>query len=236
MSAMPSTSGWYFEWVDFHRKATAANAEAVAALISAREIAIDIWQSTSDELHQCTKRLVATRRTPKFANEHADAIGTELVTLRAERERAGFMVAVQPTGPSDCPMRCEGGELIAPMVDAVKAGKVSPVCVVLCDMCQRGKAEIIAQDRKKNQAGPTKEDAWKKKTLMTLSKYIERCNGVDGIAMLRQHEAECAAKIRAHRGEFASTIPALAAMVGHKTRVPYKERPRGPEHFPEDES
>ena len=225
---MNATASWYFSWVGFHRERTAAQPDAVAALLANEETAIETWEATHDELCECTKRLVATRRTPKFANEHVDAVGTELIAMRAERERAGFMLATQQPAAGECPMRCDGGELIAPMVDAVLGGRIFPVCVVLCDMCQRGKAETIAQDRRKNQAGPMKEDAWKKKTLMPLSKYVERCNGRDGITMLREHEARTAAAIRANRGEYMHTVPALAAMIGESLRVPAKQRQRGP--------
>jgi len=240
MSAMPATgNGWYYAWVDFHRKATAANAEAVAALIAAVEIAVEVWEATSDELHECTKRLVAARRTPKFANEHADSVGTELVTLRKERERAGFMVPVS-IAPGSCPMQCDKGLLFAPLPHLVRVGVSGKgllrTCAVLCDQCAYGRAEIELQDRLEKQAAPVKEEAWKKKKLVTLTKYFERTGGIDGISMLRDYEANCIAVLNAARTDAdTKSIPTMKAMLGKSLRVPFKERPRGPESIYEGE-
>lgn len=240
MSTMPVSNGWYFQWVDFHRKATAANTDAVAALIVNEDIAIGIWEATSEELHECTKRLVSTRRTPKFANEHADAVGTELVSLRGERTRAGFMVhRPEPHSANACPMRCERGVLFAPMPHVIREGKAGrallKTCAVLCDQCQFGLAEIAAQDQLEKLASPVKEEAWKKKKLCTLSRYFERTNGVDGIAILRQYEAERTAKMKATSTETHESLPTIRAMLARSMRVPYKERPRGPESIQEGE-
>lgn len=237
MSAMPTNSGWYFSWVDFHRKATAANADAVAALIVNEDIATGIWEATKEELEECTKRLIRTRRTPKFANEHADAIGTELVVLRSERQRAGF-IAATPTGPSDCPNKCFRGILTAPLPQLVRDGKTGrdlarQTCAVLCDVCQCGKAEIVAQDRVEQCAAP--EERWKKKKLMTLTQYLVRTGGVDGVYMLREHETRVMLRMKDERGEvFRKDYPKLAATVAGSLRVPYKEHPRGPESINED--
>lgn len=226
---------WYFQWVQFHRKATAAMPDAVAALLENEAIAIEIWEACSEELHECTRRLVATHRTPKFANEHTDAVGMELVTLRKEREREGFMVPVQQDRDG-CPMRCDKGILHAPMPDLVRTGStgrhLARTCVVLCDMCPAGRYEIELQDRLEKQAAPVKEEAWKKKKLRTLSNYLQRTNGIDGIHMLREYESRCLRLLASQRtDESFKGLPAFKSMIGKTLRVPYKERPRGPEYM-----
>lgn len=230
---MSASSGWYFEWIDFHRKATAANAESVAALITNEDIAIEIWEATSDELHECTKRLVATRRTPKFANDHTDAIGTELVTLRKERDRAGFMANLPSHLAGECEQRCNRGLLIAPLPEAVRKGKAGRelarhTCVVLCDVCDMGKAEIAAQDRVEQYAAP--DERWKKKKLRTLTQYLECTKQVDGILMLREYEAGVLLAMREQRKpDDLKDVPKLRASLASAMRVPFKERARGPE-------
>lgn len=230
MSSMPPANGWYFGWVAYHQKKTAANPEAVAALIECEDIATDIWEATSEELHECTRRLVATARTPRFANEHADAIGTELVVLRRERVRDGFMMPEPGQVTTDCPWSCNAGLLFGPLPWIVReypnvCRKWLQTCAILCDQCPRGLAEIAAQQRVAACAAP--DEKWKSKTLRTMTEYLDRIGGRDAITILRDFEAKRAADARSIYGAAnARDFPTMAALLANTVAVPPKQYPR----------
>lgn len=198
MSGLPPKD-WYLEWVAMHSGATAAGAEATAALIAAKDAALETWEATEIELWECTNRLLRTMRTPKFANEHVDAVGLELVALR--RERTAALSSAAGEVETSC-ATCGGAVFIIAAHPAcirdgrlvLANGKVMTTAV-LCDLCPRGLAEIAAQNRRAEYA-TGKDELWKKKKVLTLSTYFERVRGFDGVAMLRNYNRQRAADAR----------------------------------------
>lgn len=79
----------YRDWVKIHVTSTAANADAVSALMSplVRRY-FDEVGATAAELEECTYRLLAGARGPKFASEHHEAVAVELRRLREDRAAA----------------------------------------------------------------------------------------------------------------------------------------------------
>lgn len=99
------------QWVSAHVTTTGADPVRLTELLWAnRHIITEKWKADYPDLCICTDRLVEGRRVPEFPNEHTNAIGRELVALRAERARRAQTTAnVDPyEGPvkgCDCP-RC----------------------------------------------------------------------------------------------------------------------------------
>src|SRR5688572_4516671 len=97
------------QWVRAHVTTTGAEPQRLTELLHAnRHIICDKWRADFADLCICTDRLVEGRRVPEFPNEHTNAIGRELVALRAERLRAEqTRYSVADTGERikgcDCP-------------------------------------------------------------------------------------------------------------------------------------
>lgn len=225
---------WYTSWVLEHAKATAAGPDAVDAMLAAEEV-VRFWSATADELQECTRRLIRTFRTPKFPNEHIDAVGRELVLLRQERTRAEFSTPAPSGGYYQCPNDCTDGQLIVPHPRCVLQGRIVPYSitlpngmvsrygyvariVVLCDMCPRGEAEIMAQARRSQLATGPDQD-YRKKTLMSLATYTARIDHCDGLALLREYERPKGPP--PDLGQY----PNLARMLADSIRVPRSPRP-----------
>jgi len=214
MSALPPTD-WFLSWVRFHVTATAADPSAAEALVANRGIITgEAWAATDKELRACTARLVARCATPKFPNEHVDAIGLELVALRKHREP---LPALSPDDPQ-CPL-CEGiGQVTVIHPGCVWSGRVVRhrtlgtvmTCAVLCDQCPRGR-RLIDLDRADDRRWPRQ---------LTLGGYFSRIGGIDGVQLLKDHDRELAFVGRgglsdaARRRAFAAEFPRAAQAAG----------------------
>lgn len=243
MSSLPPKS-WYFAWVAMHVEATAGGNEATAALIAAKDVATDIWTATEEELWECTNRLLRTMRTPKFANEHVDAVGLELVALRSDRVKQSH-----PSPQSDSAFVCEScrglGMIVVPHPLCVSQGKLVNFrlrdgtdygriqCIaVICDECPQGEAEMSAQHRRSQLA--TESEEWKRKKHMSLSTYRAAIDHADGIELLRKHTDKQAADARAVIGPMSlKNLPGIAGLLAGNFAIPRRERPRTPaQSFP----
>ncbi len=213
MSANPPAD-WFREWVIAHGRATAADPSAGVALMSNRAIIVgEPWLATELELHECTRRLVAKRATPKFPNEHVDAVGLELIELRKERTRPTLPAA---SSEASCPICSGTGEAIGVHPGCVWGGRVVKhrecgrvmSCAVLCDQCEIGRRLITLNRAKDNKQ-------WR----MTLDKYYRVLNGLDGVELLKEYEQEQARLGRAGMTEaqrladFKKKYPRLSAQV-----------------------
>ena len=214
MSALPPTD-WFLSWVRFHVAATAADPAAAEALLANRPIITgETWHATESELRTCTARLVARCATPKFPNEHVDAVGLELIALRKHREP---MPALPPDAPA-CPL-CEGmGQVTVVHPGCVWRGRVVRhrtlgtvmTCAVLCDQCPRG-GRLIDLNRHDDRRWPRQ---------LTWDRYLTRTGGIDGVELLRQHERERAFVGRGglsdaeRRKLFAAEFPGAAKAAG----------------------
>lgn len=204
---------WFDGWVDLHCQATGANAAARDAILANRDNFVDRWNSTAAELGEVTARLVGSLRTPKFPNEHCDAVGRELVALRAElADRARKAARGFDDGPPACDA-CGGDGLVSvPHPRCVSNGRMirDPETgayltgSVLCDRphCDAGR---LARDRETSR----RDD---KPRRLTLGALQHRLGGCDLVAMLRDHEREQARLARETHprpGGFPSIAAAL---------------------------
>ena len=118
---MAGVEAWYAEWAGLHCDATGADAAAARSLLSDPVYAVLVVQggATPEELGQVTVRLLARHDTPRFASEHADAVGAELVRLREERRLSLLPGPVAPAGDfaPDCD-DCGGSGLVVVPVRA----------------------------------------------------------------------------------------------------------------------
>jgi hypothetical protein len=188
-------------WVGYHCELTAANPEAAASLLATRTVFITDWSATYAELSECTVRLLRFLRVPKFANEHAEAVARELMTLRAERNArpAVDYSAPVPSGPL-CSTCGDTGLVAVPHPECICQPQDSPPYLrfypgtkqivtgaVLCDApgCLRG------QDTRQRES---KRDT--KRPRPTLTAFLRQFGTLDVVAMLRDHEREQAALAR----------------------------------------
>lgn len=206
----------YAVWVAQHVEACGADERAAAALLSdaVREVLCHGGRTTQAELVECTARLIRSRATPKFANEHGDAVGLELVRLREERRAAALPPPVAAPGDfaPDCPACGGTGLATVPLVDPRRperdfvAGRrlvlamgyrtVLAMCC-LCDEpgCEAGR---LARSR----------DARRMYTLSWLNSHY----GCDLVRLLREYERERVAWFRG-RPDFGPGSAVLAGLV-----------------------
>lgn len=109
---------WFADWVGVYCTATGADGRAADMLRANVAIVVEHWKATPAELGEVTNRLISSCRVPKFANEHIDAIGKELVALRTERKAAADHVKqFGPFKGCDCPA-CNGGVVLPQYLEA----------------------------------------------------------------------------------------------------------------------
>lgn len=198
-------SEWFSGWVELHCIATGADADGKgrtrAAIMENRNIFLVDWKSTSLELGECTARLVRNNKTPKFPNEHCDAIGRELNELRVQRDRGhneAQAAALRDAANRRACSACDGtglatiphpkclirGERGGWVLATARGNGRVMCCTVPCDRpeCVAGDA-VRAADKKYRE---TKERL-KGKSVATLDDF-ERHYGVDLVAMWRAFE------------------------------------------------
>ena len=217
---------WYPEWVSRHCDATGADAAAARALLSepVYEVLVSNGRATPGELGEVTVRLLARHGTPKFANEHADAVGLELVRLREDRRRAALPPPAAAPGdaPPDCPACGGSGLATVPLPACVRVERAGGADVafivphpeyrrvltgaVLCDRpgCAAGEV-VVARERHR---------ADKKPRRPTLTQAERAAGGADLPALLREYERRQAARCRAS----GPPDSAWAALVDSLTR------------------
>lgn len=191
--------GWYVEWAELHCQATGADNAALRALLSepVRAVLVTQGSATPEELGQVTVRLLARHDTPRFANEHSDAVGAELVRLREERRAALLPGPVAPAGDfaPDCDA-CGGSGLVSvPVRACVWQGRLVlhpdvrmvVTGAVLCDRpgCVAGAA---ARERERHRT----DNKPRRPTLAQVSRVL----GCDPVALLRGYEREQAGRAR----------------------------------------
>jgi len=210
---------WYAEWVRLHCQATGADAAAARALLSeiVRAVLLN-GGTTSEELGEVTARLVTRHETPKFANEHADAVGLELVRLREERRVATLPGPAAAPGnfAPDCPACGGSGLVVVPHARCVWQGRlvVHPdqgklvTGAALCDGPGCAAGEVARTKERARVDNPPRRP--------TLSQ-VRRHHGCDVLAMLRQHERDQAAAARRRTGP-AGDFPAMAAILERAKR------------------
>jgi hypothetical protein len=213
---------WYTEWVRDHCTATGADASAARALLSefVRGVLLDSGRTTPGELGEVTVRLLARRETPKFANEHSDAVGRELVRLREERRIAllGPPVAAAGDFAPDCPACGGSGLAVIPVRACVWDGRL-----VLHPDLKRVVTGAVICDRPGCPAG---ERVWQAEGLRKLDERsprrpkLSQCEravgGIDLPALVRDHERERAAAARVGMPPRPAT-PNLAAILAGVT-------------------
>lgn len=207
-------------WVELHCEATAASAEAAVALLANRAIFLNSWQASYAELSECTSRLIAKRRVPKFANEHSDAIGNELHHLRLERtaearpdHSKAFYVAPR------CDL-CHGtGFVSVPHPECVCQPSHSAPSLRFYPGTKRVVTVAVLCDRPECVPGRTarEKEIHRKHPRPTLSRYLARFGGLDVLSMLREHER---GELAAVKRRPATTPPAFAEVFARlKARV-----------------
>lgn len=205
-------------WVAHHCEATGADIKPATTLLANRGVFVADWRATAAELAECTRRLVAHRKVPRWANEHTDAVGRELKQLR--EERAGDDKPDHSAAYYEAPKcaLCGGSGLVAvPLPKCVSQGRlmVHPggyagvlTGAVLCDErgCAAGQA---ARDREGRVERPRP----------SLRAYLTHFGGHDLVALLRLAEREKAA--RARRGAPANDgWSALLARIAARVQRP----------------
>ena len=190
---------WYVEWAELHCQATGADNAALRALLSEPVRAVLVAQggATAEELGAVTVRLLARHDTPRFASEHGDAVGAELVRLREDRRLALLPGPVAPAGDfaPDCD-DCGGSGLVVVPVRAcvferrlVLHPELRRILTgaVLCDRpgCVAGEA-VRERERHRLDKKP------RRPTLAQVSRVL----GCDPVALLRGYEREQAERAR----------------------------------------
>lgn len=218
----------FFAWVEFHVLATGADDRVAETLAVNKPIVTgESWNTSLAELKLATQRLVLHHRTPKFTNEHLDAVGLELVAMR--REAAADSRAARPQSGADCPECGGAGHAVVLHPYCVfdghaanyrdpRTGESRPqvlTVAVLCDAagCGAGHHARNAEDRRVE--GATEGQLRQRPRLMTLSRYSALIGGHDGVRLLREYERVLAERGRqvAGPGEgLAALSPRLAAM------------------------
>ncbi len=179
----------FFGWVDLHCVATGATPQAAETLIQNRS-AFQKHGATVGEMGECTARLVSSARTPKFANEHTDALVLELKALRRERSEARAAADPKDPGPAPepkCVLCRDSGLVDAPMPECVALPQGGPARLVpktgyravltIPIRCDHGACAAGAELYRKGDRHPV------------LSKYRAKFpKNVDPVQMLRDHQ------------------------------------------------
>jgi len=212
---------WFDVWAEQHCEATAAGAEAYRAIVANREIITGpAWATDRAELEEVTLRLVREMRVPKFANEHTDAIGLELIRLREERKLAALGPPVAPAGDfaPDCPACGGSGLAVIPLRVCVWDGRLvlHPALkrvvtgAVICDRdgCPAGDRVLASEGlRKLDDRTPRRP---------RLSQCEREVGGVDLPRLLRDYEhAEAeTARRQGFGGPLGANLAAVLAARG----------------------
>lgn len=219
---------WFYSWVKIHCQATGASEDTGETLVTNRRIVEDFWQATEGEMTECTNRLISFGRTPKFPNEHMDALGRELRDLRSIAiSKADEAYARQWEDPATRPQceACDGtGIVVVPHPRCVWHGTIVNhpgngvfyTVGVLCDVCAIGKELIRREDDRVSRASDT--DLRKRPRQATFSQYTRGIFGHDGITLLRQHEKQMAELGRAGGDRYSTTFRDLVARVAGGTK------------------
>lgn len=162
---------WYPAWVEHHCRATAAQEGTAAALETAGPIFADQYGPSEVEFLECTRRLVAGRRVPKFANDHTDAVALELERLREAAATDRPTGAVEP-----CDWCADAGLVTVPHPKCVAGGLVVPhpetgrvyTAHVAC-RCDRGRAVRAESERRYDAARELRTSA--ARPILTLVEY-----------------------------------------------------------------
>ncbi len=201
----------FYGWVELHCIATGATPDT-ARTISANRETFRKWSATVGELGECTARLVAHMRTPKFANEHTDAVGLELKALR--RERSETLAAADPRDPGPAPEpKCElcrdRGLVDVPMPECVVVPSDAPARLVPKAGYRTVLTIPVRCDHKACAAGA--ELFRKGDRHPALSKYRRPFRGVDPVQLLREHQRAELEKLRGGAvSESLSDLPNIA--------------------------
>lgn len=208
-------------WVALHCEATAASAEAAASLLTSRAVFVADWSATAAELGECTRRMLRNLRVPKWANEHAEAVGRELMALRRERDaRPQVDFSAGAPEPPRCPL-CGGSGLVAvphplcvlrphdgpPALGHYPGTRMVVTGAVLCDApdCEPGRD---ARHREAKRDRPR----------LALNRYLAALGHVDAVGMLRQFERDQAAACRRAGGRRAGTWDELIGEIQKRNR------------------
>ena len=217
---------WFVEWLEHHRRLTACDDTAIDCLASGMGIIVnEPWYADRAEMWEATNRLVSGGRTPKFPNEHMDALYRELREIRAIRQsHADEAYRRQWDDPERRPQcdLCDGTTLVVVphprcvwegvLVNHPVNGKYYTVAV-LCDFCELGKAACSREDERVNRAKD--EELKKRPRLMTVSRYTAEIHGHDGVFLQTRYERDMAERSRRELGvdrkAFVEMYPRLAA-------------------------
>lgn len=201
---------WFLSWVQNHLIATGGGEDAGETIISNRRVVDGYWKATEAEMYECTSRIIRNGRTPKFANEHMDRLGSELRELRAATTTdAANVYARQWEDPSARVVCvCDGtGLIVVPHPRCIWHGNlvVHPgngrfyTVAVICDECDIGRDIIRREDDRVSRAGET--ELRKRPKMLTWGRYTTAIHGHDGIALLRQYDRQEAERGRVFSGE-----------------------------------
>ncbi|TXI12371.1 MAG: hypothetical protein E6Q76_01085, partial [Rhizobium sp.] len=216
----------YEAWVAGHCEATAANAEAAAALLSEPVRRYFREQlATAGEMGECTYRLVAGSRVPRFAAEHSDAVAVELRGLRTERAQARRPgPAAMRAGAPVCGWCRDTGLVVVPHPACVEAPADGPPRLVAYQrdgIRYTGVVEVsVLCDRPGCEPGRRVRDAEGKspKPRPTLTRYTGAFAGAfNPVELLARHHRAVAERCRraggAGGGEWAALVARIRARV-----------------------
>lgn len=213
-------------WVVQHCEATAAGTEAAGSLLApATRRAFAEWGATAAELGEVTYRLISERRVPKFANEHAEAVASELLALRRERAAAERPdpAAAYPIGGAvapgpECRWCRDTGLVTVPLYLCVEVPHNDPPRLVPYPGYRDVLTGSVLCDRPGCEPGYRVRGAEGKaaRPRPTLTKYLQRFGGVNVVRLLEEHERAVVAHARrtAPKGvpdEYAPVIARLRA-------------------------
>ncbi len=219
---------WFLGWIETHCRATGSGADVGDVLLANRRIITsEPWYADEGEMWDATNRLVSSGRTPKFANEHMDALYRELREIRAvrqaEAERSYSRQWNDPEARPKCDL-CDGTTLVvAPHPRCIWQGRIvnHPVngvfysVSVLCDLCDVGREACQREDDRVNRS--KEHELRKRPRQLTLGRYTSTIHGHDGVFLMRQHEKDQAEHVRRTQGggaaEFAKMYPRLWAQI-----------------------
>lgn len=201
---------WYGWWVAVYVKATGSGPEVAGVLVENREVFLERWAATREELEECSDRLVVNGRVPRWPNEHTNALHGELVRLREERAGASRPFAPGDFPPADCPA-CGGyGYATVPHKHCMDRGEYVPA-----KLSGRRMTQAVVCDCP---AGRAARDGSGLPTLSRVNAY-HRC---DMVAVLRAWERKQAAEARGPDNPRPPTLNMDAVLAGVGMTVPAK--------------
>lgn len=212
---------WFDGWIEHHCDATAAGADAMRMLMLARSAFVEDWDASEIELRECTRRLIAGMRVPKFANEHSDAIGRELIAMRKERDRESVQRSVDR---AEVCHQCDGlGWVEVPHPKCVFNGQLAlhpdakriVTVSVMCE-CPEGirqnRADELRAEHPDNKLSATTLRAPRR---MTLDVWRRLTRGADGIGLLSVYRRK---QVDRNRGDGNSEFAAVCKRILDRAR------------------